>query len=396
MAKWLQMPSTESTVVKAEDFTRTVFRVDIVGAIAEMPTSARLDSLVEPFAKFLGLDWQLGGSGNLKGAVVSCVVLTQPLLHLAQHVVHVDSVAAEAQEAAVSGKAWADACLSSVAEVRKSQLCAASASDMVKHIEPMVAAAVPIPTSSPAVTTSPCPLVCIERANLFISSCNATISQSASKIIDCVTKNFTAALDELIKLKEGNAMSELVEMCAKGDFTDERSKRLMHLIEHEDGVQFYKSYKRCKKVQPIVEEVSKHVQRLEGAFDVKNSSARLRAACETESKEFAGIKDLMGCLLAVQALFRKLRPGETREELAERCRKGMDEHGMTVPPVLSLALSAAKSAVALGVEPETSPSALEAPGKDAPAAVDVKAVVPAEPAPTVAAAGVKHAPAAKA
>ena len=47
----------------------------------------------------------------------------------------------------------------------------------------------------------------------------------------------------------------------------------------------------------------------------------------------------MGELSAVQAIFRALRPGESREALAGKVKAGLDGDAMQVPSALQLALN---------------------------------------------------------
>ena len=74
-------------IATVDTFMATNFKVEIVGEVAELTTSARLDYIFEQLWTFVGADFEINTSGKLKNQHAVVVMLSQAFLHLAQLVV---------------------------------------------------------------------------------------------------------------------------------------------------------------------------------------------------------------------------------------------------------------------------------------------------------------------
>ena len=242
VAKWLAGESKEDV----RPFIAKHFKVQVVGEITELAASSRLDSYFGQYREVLGIDFEVAKTGKMKGVQAGCSVIAQGPLHLAQHVVRVQTlkskVCAKQSKideylAASKDARFAGQFVALAKEIADSLAASGSACERSEGSEGFAQAAPALPES-------------IQRAHQMIATCADCLGESVADIMKFYSGNVLEALEDLSKTAKAESVVTLVSMCAEGEFDEEdTSEAMLKLVLGESCQTYYKAFRRLKKVK---------------------------------------------------------------------------------------------------------------------------------------------------
>ena len=245
---------------QAKEFVEKSIARAAVGDVTEMLAVNRLDTLFQPYLLFMSLDWNMTDL-KMKSVSVNSIVLGQPVLHLSQHMVHCSKLGNDI----VTSDQKCKTLVSSLVDMRQGGQFKGVAMEIVDALH--------------RCPDEPCP-VTLRRARRVIKLVPETVGQSASNIIQHFVAGFDSALKETLDKKNSIVIVRINELCAEGDFTDERAKVLFDLVISDTAQQYYQGYKLLKKVMAVAETIAKHTVLVSEILDVKSASTAEKANIE--------------------------------------------------------------------------------------------------------------------
>jgi len=322
-------------------FVEKHFVLEVVGEVTEMSAESaagRLDTVISKFKDLVDIDFLIA-NGKLKSLTAGAIVLSQPILHLGQHVVKsrkhasMESSCDENFVAALVDIRAAGQFLSLTVQVKDGLHCSMSAQALPNFLR---------------------------RAGLLIRVCQQELSTAAACVITKISDAFGLLLKGLESVKGSADVQRVLFMCAEGDFSQSRAAEILGLVNGQNGVKYYRHYKKTKKFIAAVKQCLAHAQHVaeQSQLDIKDALNTLTQLMEKEASESKGFRDTMGHLLCVQALFRTLPPDQTREDVVMKCKAGLATEVMEVCAPLCLAMNAVVAPSASVGEPSTAGSAV--------------------------------------
>ena len=242
VAKWLAGESKED----ARPFITKHFKVQVVGEIMELAASSRLASYFGKYREVLGIDFEVAKAGKMKGVQAGCLVIAQGLLHLAQHVVRVQTLKSKVcvkqskideYLAASKDARFAGQFVVLAKEIADSLAASGSACERSEGSEGFAQAALAWPES-------------IQRAHQLIATCADCLGESVADMMKFYSGSFLEALEDLSTTAKAESVATLVSMCAEGEFDEEdKGEEMLQLVLGESCQAYYKAFKRLKKMK---------------------------------------------------------------------------------------------------------------------------------------------------
>ena len=215
------------------------FKVQVVGEITELAASSRLDSYFGKCREVLGIDFEVAKTGKMKGVQAGCLVIAQGLLHLAQHVVRVQTLKSKVcvkqskideYLAASKDARFAGQFVVLAKEIADSLAVSGSACERSEGSEGFAQAAPALPES-------------IQRAHQLIATCADCLGESVADMMKFYSGSFLEALEDLSTTAKAESVVTLVSMCAEGEFDEEgKSEAMLQLVLGESCQTYYKGW----------------------------------------------------------------------------------------------------------------------------------------------------------
>jgi len=172
--------------------------------------------------------------------------------------------------------------------------------------------------------------------NAIIGEIKNSIGNIADTMAATIFEVQTPLADEL--LNQVKYFENLNKLVNNADFSQPTIATLLQLTVSKQGQDFYKGYKRFKAIRNTPTAMAVKTGRIMEVLGRTSSRAVLLAqsAYETKMADFDTVITVMSNLMAVQLLFRALKPGESRRAMALRFLAAKQEEGFEVPAPLQL------------------------------------------------------------
>ena len=250
---------------------------------------------------------------------VGPVLLAQPLLHVAQHVVHAKAIQHQAETSEFKNDFFNKA----VIELKPATEVLGRAGDILA-------------------VYSTLPKLYKDRVKALLGSSTEAVTQATVSLVSRATNLVGKMFEDLKTLSQSENVSKCVTMATEGDFTAERQQQILaNLKPDTDAIKFYKLFKKLQKAKkgvaamiPHITDIANKIPLGETLTTINNCNARWN------DSEYDRLFDVMATLLALQTLFRDLQPGESREAMMTACSEQVEK--ATLPPPLRLAIASCR------------------------------------------------------
>ena len=177
-----------------------------------------------------------------------------------------------------------------------------------------------------------------KAAAAIIASCTGAVDEHIARVGAVVVTAVKEEVQGLINLVERSSkMSVIYTRISKSNIEDKAlQKELLATTLEADSISIHKAWQNFRKVRKLFKSVKKTLP--EGSLP-KLTTAVGEVDRLMDSDGFKNVLKAMGCIVAVQAAFRDLNPGESRCGVTEKAAKGTQAESMPVPEALLALLS---------------------------------------------------------